>query len=57
MQVKITMTIINPSLHSNTKRTHPNEAKSAAIAADFLWHGHSSRNTAKKGPNKDLKEF
>ena len=51
------MTIINPLLHSNAKRTHPNEAKSAAIAADFLWHVHSSHNTAKKGTNKDLKEF
>ena len=36
MQVKITMTIINPSRDSNAKRTHPNEAKSAEIAADFL---------------------
>ena len=51
------MTIINPSLHSNAKRTHPNEAKSAAITADFLQHVHASRNTAKKGTNKDFKEF
>ena len=36
MQIEIIMTIINPSLHSNTKRTHLTQTKTAAIPADFL---------------------
>ena len=48
------MTIINPSLHSNAKRTHLTQTKTAAIVANFLKNVRPSHSTAKKRANKNL---
>ena len=48
------MTIINPSLHSNAKRTHFTQTKTAAIAVDLLKQVRPSHNIAKQRANKNL---
>ena len=48
------MTIINHSLHSNAKRTHFTQTKTAAIAVDLLKQVRPSHNIAKQRANKNL---